>query len=403
MSNTEVMPMSFEPGAALPQGSIPLSVPELRGNEWEYVKECLDTNWVSSAGPFVSRFENSLKDFVGAKHAIATVNGTAALHVALLLAGVEPDDEVLMPALSFIAPANAVRYANAWPVFIDVEPDHWQIDVAKVAEFLETECVWQDGELRNRSTQRRVKALLPVDILGHPVDLDPLLEVARKYELKVVEDATESLGARYKGTPLGQHGDLVCFSFNGNKIITTGGGGMIVTQDAALAERARYLTTQAKDDAIEYIHGEVGYNYRLTNLQAAIGCAQMEQLPSFIDTKRAIAYDYRNAIADVDGLSTMKEAEWAFSAWWLFTVTVDSVATGFTRRELFERFKALNIQTRPLWQPLHHSPAHRASQSYKVEVADLLHERALSLPCSVGLTASETSRVINVLRGAASK
>jgi perosamine synthetase len=398
MSNTEVMPMSFEPGAALADGTIPLCVPELHGNEWLYVKECLDTNWVSSAGPFVSRFEESVASYVGAKHAVATVNGTASLHVALIVAGVQPDDEVIMPALTFIAPANAIRYVGAWPVFIDIEPNHWQLDPQKVEHFIAKECQWKGGELRNRSTGRRVKAILPVDILGHPVDLDPVISLARKFDLSVVEDATESLGAKYKGTRLGQHGDVVCFSFNGNKIITTGGGGMIVTQNDSLAERARYLTTQAKDNPIEYVHLEVGFNYRLTNLQAAVGCAQMEQLDKFVTAKRNIAGDYLHSLADVPGISAMVEAEWAFSAHWLFTVLIDGKQAGFSRGDLFDSLTNRRIQARPLWQPLHRSPAHAMAQAYHVEVADAIHGAALSLPSSVGLTEEEMARVVKVIR-----
>ena len=254
----------------MPQHFIPLCIPEIRGNEWEYVKECLDTNWVSSVGPYVDRFENMVSNYVGTNYAIATSNGTSALHISLLVAGVEPDDEVLLTSLTFIAPANAIRYANAWPVFIDAEPEHWQMSPQKVIDFLEQECNFQSGEVRNKHTGRRVKAIMPVHILGHPVDMDPILEVARRYHLMVIEDATESLGASYKGRMVGHLGHIACFSFNGNKILTTGGGGMIVTDNEAWANKAKYLTTQAKDNPVEYIHHEIGYNYRLTNIQAAM-------------------------------------------------------------------------------------------------------------------------------------
>jgi len=283
------MRTSFEPGAPPPDGFVPLCVPEIRGNEWRYVKECLDTGWVSSVGAFVERFEKDMARQAGARHAVAAVNGTAALHVALLVAGVKPDDEVLVSTLTFIAPANAVRYAGAWPVFIDAEPDYWQMDPQRVADFLEKECRLEKGELRNRSTGRRVKAIIPVHILGHPVNIKPILELARKFSLLVIEDATESLGAKYEGRPTGSLADMACFSFNGNKIITTGGGGMITTDNEAWARRAKYLTTQAKDDPVEYIHNEIGYNYRLTNMQAAMGCAQLEQLDDYVVKKRHIA------------------------------------------------------------------------------------------------------------------
>jgi perosamine synthetase len=398
MKDTGLAPTPFEPGALAPAGTIPLSVPEIRGNEWKYVRECLDSNWVSSAGPFVDRFERMVGDYVGTKHAVATVNGTAALHTALLVAGVEPDDEVLVPALTFIAPANAVRYARAWPVFMDAEPAYWQMDPEKVENFLEHECLWANSELRNRNTGRRVRAILPVHILGHPCDMDPILDLARKFKLVVIEDATESLGAKYKERMVGHLGDIACFSFNGNKVITTGGGGMIVTDNQAWADRARYLTTQAKDDPVEYVHNEIGYNYRLTNIQAAMGCAQMEQLAESVVAKRRIAACYEAALRDVRGLKFLKEASWAFSTCWLFTVLIDQAECGFDSRSLLERLSDHNIQARPLWQPLHRSPAHAGSQAYCVEVADELNRNALSLPCSVGLTTADQDRVIKAVR-----
>src|SRR5271157_5808253 len=259
---------TLAPGAPPTAGFIPLIVPEISGNVWRYVKECLDTNWVSSVGSYVDRFERMVAQHVRTKHAVATVNGTAALHIALLVAGVQPNDEVVVSTLTFIAPVNAIRYVGAWPVFIDAEPDYWQVDPSGVVDFLEQGCRWHKGALHNRLTGRRVSAVIPVHILGHPVDLDPILEVARKYGLKVIEDATEGLGATYRGRPLGSIGDIGCFSFNGNKIITTGGGGMLATSNEEWAQKAKYLTTQAKDDPTEYVHSEIGYNYRLTNLLA---------------------------------------------------------------------------------------------------------------------------------------
>ena len=400
MSNTEVMSMSFEPGAVAAPDVIPLCVPELRGNEWKYVKECLDTNWVSSAGPFVDRFEQAVAGYAGVKHAVAAVNGTCALHIALIVAGVEPNDEVILPTLTFIAPANAVRYAQAWPVFMDVEPEHWQLDVNKLKEFLQNECTWRDRRLVNKTSGRRVRAILPVHILGHPNQLGELFEISRQYELPLVEDATESLGARYKDRAVGCYVDIGCYSFNGNKIITTGGGGIIVTNNPSWAERAKYLTTQAKDDPIEYVHSEVGYNYRLPNMQAAVGVAQMELLDEFVGIKRRNAAEYRKLLGDVPGLTFMKEAPWAQSAYWLCTVLVDSEKFGMDRRQLLSHFQRESIQTRPLWQPLHRSRAHAASQSYRIEVADRIHHAALSLPSSVGLKNSDLEKVVQVLKSA---
>ena len=376
---------------------IPLAVPEVRGNEWRYVKECLDTAWVSSVGPYVDRFEEMLAQQVGTKHAVATVNGTAALHIALLVAGVRPEDEVLVSTLTFIAPVNAIRYVGAWPVFIDAEPTYWQMDPARVVEFLERDCRWSDGTLYNRHTGRRIAAVIPVHILGHPVDLDPILEVARKFGLKVIEDSTEGLGANYKGHSLGCLGDVACFSFNGNKIITTGGGGMLVTNNQEWAQKAKYLTTQAKDDPIEYVHGEVGYNYRLTNLLAAVGCAQMEQLATYVAAKRKIAAHYIDKLQDLPGIAAMKSAPWAASTFWMFTIRVDKEKFGMDSRQLMWALGSRQIQCRPLWQPIHQSPAYASEYMLTMPVAEQLARQCLSLPCSVGLTEDEQDKVIAAL------
>ncbi len=388
----------FAPGApAKEAGFVPLCVPQVRGNEWKYVKECLDTGWVSSVGSFVDRFEAELAAYVGAKHAVATVNGTAALHVALLVAGVEPDDEVLISTVTFIAPANAIRYVGAWPVFIDAEPSYWQMDAEKVVRFLEEECNWANGELRNKLTGRRVKAIIPVHILGHPVDLGPIVDVARKYNLPVIEDATESLGAKYKGRMVGHLGDIACFSFNGNKIITTGGGGMIVTDNESWARKAKYLTTQAKDDPVEYVHGEIGYNYRLTNMQAAMGCAQLEQLDEYIEAKRRIAATYDEHLDKIAGIARMRAASWASSIFWMYTVLVDESSYGVDSRALLRGLADARIQCRPLWQPLHSSVVFRGCQAYRCDVAPQIHRDALSLPCSVGLPGADLRRVLDVI------
>lgn len=392
------MSASFEPGAPMPAGFIPLCVPEIRGNEWKYVKECLDTNFVSSVGAYVDRFECDIAARVGTHYAIATVNGTAALHIALLVAGVQPDDEVLVSTLTFIAPVNAIRYIGAYPVFVDAEPDYWQMDTHKAIEFLERECRWTNGELRDQMTGRRVKAILPVDILGHPVDMDPLVAAARKYNLAIIEDATESLGAKYKTRNVGQLGDIACFSFNGNKLITTGGGGMIVTDDEAMARQAKYLTTQAKDDPLEFVHGEIGYNYRLTNIQAALGVAQLERLDEYIGIKRRIAETYIESLCDVPGITPMREADWAFSVFWMFTILIEPAQFGMDSRALLRCFDANKIQTRPLWQPAHLSPAHRGMRAMDCTVAERLNRDAISLPCSVGL-GDDQKRVVDAVNG----
>jgi perosamine synthetase len=393
--------MSYEPGAAVAAGSIPLCVPELRGNEWRYVKECLDTGWVSSVGPFVEQLEKSVASYVGAAHGVATSTGTAALHIALLAAGVKPGDEVLVSDLTFIAPANAIRYANARPVLIDAEPVYWQMDSARAIDFLENECKWTGGKLVNKHTGRRVSAIMPVHILGHPVDLDPIIAVAIKFGLAIVEDATESLGAEYRGRKTGNLADnlpqIGCFSFNGNKIITTGGGGMIVTNNPAWATKAKYLSTQAKDDPVEYVHKETGFNYRLSNVQAAMGCAQMELISEFIEIKRGIAAEYATAFANLPGVTVMPEAPWARSIFWLNTVLIDEAEYGEDSRALMKRLARRGIQARPLWQPLHRSEALAGAQSVGGEVADDINRRALSLPSSVGMTQEQIQEVISAV------
>jgi perosamine synthetase len=388
---------AFEPGAC-PKDMIPLCVPCLEGKAWDYIRECLESNWVSSAGPFVERFEKMVADFLGVRYAVATSSGTAALHIALLVAGIAPDDEVLVSTLTFIASGNAIRYVGAWPVFIDAEPYYWQMDPEQVAHFLERECQWRNGVLYNRKTGRRVRAIMPVHILGHPVHLEPILQLARKYNLLVIEDAAEALGAFYQGKPVGSWGDIACLSFNGNKIITCGGGGMIVTNRAEWASYARYLTTQAKDDPLEYIHHQIGYNYRLTNLQAALGCAQMEKLEEFISRKRIIAANYHAQLADLAGIRLPAEAPWARSTYWLYTILISNSRTYGTSRKILHTLREWGIQCRPLWQPLHRSPAYSQLPPRVCPVADRLYSQALSLPSSVSLTCEQQNIVIRELK-----
>ncbi len=391
------MSEEFSPGVPPPTGIIPLCVPEVRGNEWKYIKECLDTNWVSSVGPFVDRFEQETADFIGARYAVATVNGTAALHIALLVAGVRPEDEVLVSTLTFIAPVNAIRYVGAHPVFIDAESNHWQMDPQLVIDFLNKECTWHNSALYNRKTERRIGAIIPVHILGHPVEMNPIINVAKTYNIPIIEDATESLGATYQEKMVGILGDISCFSFNGNKIITTGGGGMIVTDNESWAAKSRYLSTQSKDDPLEYIHNEIGYNYRLTNIQAAMGCAQMERIREYINIKRDNASAYASALQTIPGITVMQEAEWALSTYWLYTVLIEEATYGIKSRELLKLLNNSGIQVRPLWQPIHQSPAHSGEQTYYGDIAERLNREALSLPSSVGMNSNEQMYVISQL------
>lgn len=375
---------------------IPLSEPLLAGNEWEYVRECLDTGWVSTAGSFVGRFEHDLAKRVSVAHAVAMVNGTSALHIALLAAGVKPDDLVIVNDLTFIAPANAIRYAGAWPLFIDADPDTWQIDTEQLARLLEEECELRGETLLHVPTGRRIAALLPVHILGGVCDADRLTELASAFKLPLIEDATECLGATYKGQPAGTHGLIGCYSFNGNKIITTGGGGMLATHDSEINSLARYLSTQAKDDAVEYRHEQLGYNYRMPNVLAAIGTAQLEQLDKQIEARRAVEARYHEAFADVEGITLRKETEGSVSNGWLTTVLFDEERFGKSSREVMAALEGEQIQTRPLWTPLHQT-VHRKWTHGSFPIAERLQRQALSLPSSSTLTPEQQERIIELI------
>ena len=376
---------------------IPLAIPYLHGNEQRYLDECIRTNWVSYVGPFVSRFEEEFARAVGSSFAVAVNSGTAALHLALLAIDVRPDDLVLVPDLTFIAPANAVRYCGADPVFLGVDRETWQFDVALVGRFLRDECETVGGATRERRSGRRVSAVIPVHLLGHPVDMDPLIELCRDRGIAVVEDATETLGGRYRGRSVGTIGRVGCFSFNGNKIITSGGGGMLTTDDKEVATRARYLSTQARDDTSEYVHESIGYNYRLTNIQAAVGLAQLELLDEHVRSKRDIAARYAKALRDIPGVRLPVEAPWATATFWLYTILVDAPASR-SSRELITDLARDGIEARPLWAPLHEQRPYRTARAFEVADARWLYERGVSLPCSVGLAAGDQERVIKAVR-----
>jgi perosamine synthetase len=377
---------------------IPNAVPCLRGKEWEYLKECLDTNWVSSVGPFVDRFEREVAACTGVPHAVATVSGTAALHVALLVAGVGPGDLVLVPALTFAATAFAVRHCGADPVFLDAEAESWGLDPERADAFLARECEARAGGPVHRASGRRVAALLPVHLYGHPARLDALAALAARWGLPLVEDSAEALGARYRGQPVGAHALVGALSFNGNKIITTGGGGMLLARDEGLARRARHLTTQAREPGVDYVHREVGFNYRLTNLQAALGVAQLEQLDAFVAAKRATAEAYTRALAPLEGITPPPAAAWAAPSFWMYSVLLDPARYGDVR-DVIARARAAGIELRPLWRPLHRQPVFAGCPADRIEVADALYARGVSLPCSVAITAEERAAVVAFLAG----
>lgn len=387
--------------------SIPLSIPNLRGNAWKYVKNCLDTGWVSSAGAYVVKFEDHLRAFTGAKHAVAVVNGTSGLQVALRLSGVGAGDEVLVPTLTFIAPVNAVRYLGAEPVFMDCD-DFMNLDPVKMGEFLRTACRRTSRGLINKRSGRQVKAILPVHIFGNPCDMEGIMRLARAHGLKVIEDATESLGSyytkgKYKGRHTGTIGDFGVYSFNGNKIVTTGSGGMLVTPHRKMAEKAKYLTTQAKDDDLRYVHDEIGYNFRLTSLQAALGVAQIEELPGFIENKKRNYYEYLKLLSGVPGLRLLGVPEGVRPNYWFYSLLIDKAVFGCSRERLMDLLGKAGIQTRPVWHLNHLQKPYKSNQAYKIKKAGWFLERVLNLPCSSGLTTKQVARVVSAIKRAAGK
>lgn len=370
----------------LPAGGnfVPLHEPIFPGDEWLYVKECLDTGWVSSAGKFVERFENELAEYVGVRHAIAVVNGTAALHVCLLLAGVKSGDEVLMPALTFVATANAVTYCGAVPHFIDCEERTLGLDSHKLATYLEEIAEHRPDGCFNRRTGRRIKAVVPMHAFGHPVDIDPLCDLCDRFGIELIEDAAESLGSFYKGCHTGQRGLLSALSFNGNKIVTTGGGGAILTNDVELGRLAKHLTTTAKlPHRWEFNHDMVAYNYRMPNINAALGCAQLDQLPGFLATKRALAERYRKAFADVPGIRFFTEPDSCKSNYWLNTLLLDESNAG-QRDALLESSNNAGIMTRSAWTPMHRLPMFGNCPRMDLVVTESLARRLVNIPSSVG-------------------
>ena len=382
---------------------IPLSVPNISGNEWQYIKECLDTGWVSSAGKYVDLFEKKILEYTGAKHAIACVNGTSALQVSLHLTGVKPSDEVIVPSLTFIAPINAVAYIGASPVLMDVDK-YYNIDVEKTIEFIETETTFKDGVTFNNKSNKRISAIIPVHMWGNAVWMDDLISLCKERNITVIEDGCESLGTFYKkgdfkGKHSGSIGKLGCLSFNGNKIVTTGGGGMILTDDKTLANKGRYLTTQAKDDPVRYVHNEIGYNFRMTNIQAALGVAQLEQLEGFLEHKREIFFKYRSAINDIDGLTIADAPSYAENNHWMILLQIDKNTYGEDREELMNRLNSNNIQTRPAWTPIHLQKPYQDCQTYHVEKAEELVENSLCLPSSTNLSDQDLEEVIAQLYG----
>ena len=380
---------------ALPSGA-PLHAPVFEGREWEYVKDCLDTGWVSTAGEYVDRFEHLIRDRVGSSDAIAAVNGTAALHVLLVAIGVEAGDEVIIPALTFVATANSVAHVGATPHFADIERTTLGLDPARLDAYLTVVGEVRGDVLCNKMTGAPIRAIVAVHVFGHPCDMGGLGTVARKFNLDLLEDAAESLGSIHGGTPTGAIGRAGILSFNGNKTITTGGGGAIVTNDAALGDRIRHLATTAKKShAWAYEHDAVGFNYRMPNINAALGCAQIELLDRFVTEKRGLADWYRDRLQSVGGAEFVDEAPGNHSNFWLNAVLLDDQAQ---RDQLLEDAHTHNIGLRPAWRPMHRLPMYAGCPRSDLSVTEDICARLVNLPSGVG-TAREIAQQIS---GAAS-
>lgn len=371
-------------------GAVVLHEPNFDGNELLYLKECLDSTYVSSIGKFVDKFESDLAEYTGAKYAISLVNGTAALHLALKLAGVQVGDEVLLPALTFVATANAISYCGATPHFVDCEENTLGIDGVKLREYLVENTYQLTGNCVNKNTGRIISALVPMHTFGHPSDLETLLSIAHDFKITLVEDAAESLGSYYCGQHTGTFGLLGTLSFNGNKTITTGGGGAILTNDLDLARRAKHLSTTAKiPHAWEYRHDEIGYNYRMPNINAALGCAQLEKLPSKLIAKRHLFDRYKSAFADVEGAQLFEQPKNCQSNYWLQTLLLREDLS--EKRDLvLEATNAAGIMTRPVWVLLNELVAFKSSPCSDLTTAKSLSRRVINIPSSPTLILGES-------------
>jgi len=363
-----------------PDGFIPLHAPVFNGNEKKYLEECIDTTFVSSVGRFVDRFEEEIADYTGATKAVVCVNGTNALHLALLLAGVKRDDEVITQPLTFISTANSILYCSAYPIFLDVDNANLGLSPESLSNFLKTKTEQKSAGCFNKLTNRRIAACVPMHTFGHPCRIDEIVDICRKHQIKVVEDAAESMGSYYKGKHTGTFGEIGVLSFNGNKILTTGGGGMMLFKDSELARHAKHLTTQAKvAHPWEFVHDEMGYNYRMPNINAALGLAQLEQLDNFLQIKRRIAESYATFFSNID-VKFVRESKESKSNYWLNSVI-------FENREYRDSFlKYCNenkVMTRPAWELMHRLPMYTGNQCENLSNAEWIADRLVNIPSSV--------------------
>jgi len=380
---------------------IPLSVPNLKGNELKYVVDAVEKEWVSTGGSYINEFEDSIAKYLNVESAVACQSGTAGIHLSLILSGVDAGDEVIVPTLTFIAAVNPVRYIGAEPIFMDCD-DSLTMDANKLKMFCEEECEFIDGKLINKLNRKHIKAIIVVHVFGNSVNIEMIMDIAEKYNIKVIEDATEALGTKfisgkYIGKYAGTIGDFGVYSFNGNKIITTGGGGMMVSNHPELLAKGKYISTQAKDDELYYIHDEIGYNYRMTNLQAALGVAQLEQLDKFIEIKKRNYELYNNGLKNTKGLTMLDFNKNIQPNYWFYSLLINKDIYPLKVKEIIPYLKEKNIQVRPIWNLIHTQKPYRESRAYKIDRANYYLENVINIPCSSNLTEEEVNYVINVL------
>ncbi|MFL0165518.1 LegC family aminotransferase [Candidatus Clostridium helianthi] len=381
---------------------IPLSVPNLKGNEEKYVVDAIRSEWVSTSGNYVSKFENNIKSYLNVDNAIACQSGTAAIHLALILSGVTNNNEVIVPTLTFIAAVNPVKYLGADPVFMDCD-DSLNLDYYKLKEFLETQCIMTKNGLKNKLTNKIIKAVIVVHVFGNMANIEKIIELTNKYNLKLIEDSTEALGTyylsgKYKGKFAGTLGDFGAYSFNGNKIITTGGGGLLVSRSSEDIKKAKYLSTQAKDDELYYVHDHIGYNYRMTNLQGALGVAQLEKVEEFINIKIRNYELYKSKMSTIKGLSLLDYNNEARNNHWFYSLVINDFK--LNRDQLLVYLSQNKIQTRPIWKLIHTQKPYVDNQSYKIEKANLYYNKILNIPCSTNLKKESIEYIINTLKKA---
>ena len=381
---------------------INLSVPNLSMDILDNLKECLESGWVSTGGRFIPEFETKVKNYMKTKFAAGVQSGTAGLHMSLQVLGVQRDEEVFVPTLTFIAAVNPTTYLGASPIFIDCD-DSLCMDPLKLEKFCSEECDFKEGVLVNKKTNKKIRALVIVHVFGNMADMEKIMDIAKKYNLRVLEDATEALGTyytegRYKGKYAGTIGDIGVLSFNANKIITTGGGGMVVGDNEELVEKVRFLSSQAKKDTLYFIHDEIGYNYHMLNLQAALGTSQIDQLESFIETKIKNYEIYKEELEKIEGLEILPFVEGIRANHWFYSLKIDKEKYGIGRDELLQKLVDAGIQTRPIWGLIHQQKPYSTCQSYEIEKALYYYDRILNLPCSSNLTEKEVYQVIEKIK-----